>query len=420
MEAHLGRTSLRNRGGKLEAKPAGVDVWIGLDVGKEKHFATVLDDDGEQLIKRSVLNDETDLVKLFEQAKNFGTPSLVIDQPGSIAQLSLVLARNFDLPVAYIPGLVMRRAADLYPGEAKTDSIDSFVIADTARMRRKQIQWLVVGDEILAQLRVLNGFDIDQAGDTTRVVNRLRDALTSISPALERAIGSKLNHRGVCDLLAKYPTPTALKAAGKTRIAREVTKKSPRMANKVADAVTSALDAQSVTVPAETTIGRVISELACELDRLHERRSKLENEIKEVFLSHPLGEVLVSLGGIGPRTGARILAEIGDGSSFASGAKLASFAGLAPVDRQSGTSIRGSNQSHRGNHRLKNAMFIAAFASIGSGESKTFYDRKRDEGKKHSAIIVALARRRCDVILAMLRTGIKYDPNFLKNADKAA
>ncbi len=35
--------------------------------------------------------------------------------------------------------------------------------------------------------------------------------------------------------------------------------------------------------------------------------------------------------------------------------------------------------------------------------SKTFYDRERAEGKKHNAAIICLARRRCDVILAILR-----------------
>ena len=49
-----------------------------------------------------------------------GIAALAIDQPGSIAQLALVVARQRQVPVAYIPGLVMRRAADLYPGEAKT------------------------------------------------------------------------------------------------------------------------------------------------------------------------------------------------------------------------------------------------------------------------------------------------------------
>ena len=48
-------------------------------------------------------------------------------------------------------------------------------------------------------------------------------------------------------------------------------------------------------------------------------------------------------------------------------------------------------------------MFLAAFASLRSTESKAFYDRKRAEGKKHNAAVICLARRRCDVILAMLR-----------------
>ena len=53
-------------------------------------------------------------------------------------------------------------------------------------------------------------------------------------------------------------------------------------------------------------------------------------------------------------------------------------------------------------------MFLAAFASLRDPESKTFYDRKRAEGKKHNAALICLARRRCDVILAMLRDHEPY------------
>jgi transposase len=62
----------------------------------------------------------------------------------------------------------------------------------------------------------------------------------------------------------------------------------------------------------------VIAELAGELDRIFARRdAALAKEIEEAFLAHPFGEILASLRGIGPRTGARILAEIGDGTDFA-------------------------------------------------------------------------------------------------------
>jgi transposase len=240
----------------------------------------------------------------------------------------------------------MRRAADLYPGEAKTDKRDAFVIADTGRTRRKQVHWLDVGsDELLERLRVLNGFDIDLAADQTRLTNRCRDALTSVSPALERAVGARLHQAGVRDLLAKYPTLSALRSAGRARITRTVKARSSRLATKIVDAVIAALNAQTVTVPAETTIGRVIAELAVELDRVFARRDALAIEIEEAFLAHPFGELLSSMPGIGPRTGSRILAEIGDGTRFADGDKLASYAGLAPVTRQSGKSINGESKA---------------------------------------------------------------------------
>jgi hypothetical protein len=53
-------------------------------------------------------------------------------------------------------------------------------------------------------------------------------------------------------------------------------------------------------------------------------------------------------------------------------------------------------------------MFLAAFASPRSPDSRTFYHRKRAEGKRHNAAIICLARRRCNVILAMLRDSRPY------------
>jgi len=166
------------------------------------------------------------------------------------------------------------------------------------------VHWLDTGsDELLDQLGVLNGFDVDLAADSTRLTNRLRDALTSISPALERAVGSRLSHAGVRDLLAKYPIPTALRKAGRARVTAAIKKRSPRLAGKVTDAVLAALDAQTVTLPAEVTVGRVVAEVVTDLDQVQARRKALEAEIEEVFLAHPFGQILATLPGLGPRTG---------------------------------------------------------------------------------------------------------------------
>ena len=79
-------------------------MWIGLDVGKEEHFADVLDDDGEPLFARSVGNDEADLEALLDRAGGHGTPGLVIDQPGSIAQLAIAVAARRGVRWRTCPG----------------------------------------------------------------------------------------------------------------------------------------------------------------------------------------------------------------------------------------------------------------------------------------------------------------------------
>ena len=54
------------------ATPDEVTVWIGLDVGKEEHFADVLDDHGDPLFAKSIGNDEADLVGLLDRALEDG------------------------------------------------------------------------------------------------------------------------------------------------------------------------------------------------------------------------------------------------------------------------------------------------------------------------------------------------------------
>jgi hypothetical protein len=53
-------------------------------------------------------------------------------------------------------------------------------------------------------------------------------------------------------------------------------------------------------------------------------------------------------------------------------------------------------------------MWLSPFCSLHHDRSRDYYARKRSEGKQHNAAIVCLARRRCDVIHAMLRSGLTY------------
>ena len=95
-------------------------------------------------------------------------------------------------------------------------------------------------------------------------------------------------------------------------------------------------------------------------------------------------------------------------AAFPTAGHLAAYAGLAPVTRRSGSSIRGETRSQRGNHALKSALFLSAFASLADPTSRAYYDRKRAQGKKHNAALICLSRRRCDVLFAMLKNRDPY------------
>ncbi len=68
----------------------------------------------------------------------------------------------------------------------------------------------------------------DLAGQITAVSNRIRGLLTLIHPALERALGPHLDHPAVADLLTRYPTPAALRTAGRGHVRARLKKHAPR------------------------------------------------------------------------------------------------------------------------------------------------------------------------------------------------
>ncbi|ROO59787.1 transposase IS116/IS110/IS902 family protein [Micromonospora sp. Llam0] len=388
----------------------GFGVFIGLDVGKEGHHAVALNRDGKRLHDATLPNTEAGLRKLFDKLGRHGRILAVVDQPASIGALPVAVARACGHQVAYLPGLVMRRLADLHPGTAKTDARDAYVIADAARTLPHTLRRVDTGDEALAELEVMVGYDDDLAGEVTRVGNRIRGLLTQIHPPLERVLGPKLQHPAVLEAISRCGGPTGLRRAGRAKLTEIVKARAPRMGARLVEQIFTALDAQTVVVPGTTAAETVLPRLADSLRDLLRQRDQVAEQVEGMLDAHPLAPVLTSMPGIGVRTAARILLEVGDGSSFPTAGHLAAYAGLAPVTRRSGTSIRGEHPPKGGNKQLKRAFFLSAFAALADPLSRAYYDRKRAEGKKHNAALICLARRRVDVLHAMLRTQRPYQP----------
>lgn len=321
-----------------------VGVFLGLDVGKSAHHGHGLTPAGKKVFDKQLPNNEPKLRAVFDKlAAKFGTVLVIADQPASIGALPLTIARHAGCKVAYLPGLAMRQIADLYPGEAKTDAKDAAVIADAARTLPHALRSLELTDEITAELTVLTGFDQDLAAEATRTSNRIRGLLTQFHPSLERVLGPRLDHQAVTWLLERYGSPAALRKSGRRRLVELIRPKAPRTANLLIDDVFTALDEQTVVVPGTGTLDTVIPSLARSLAAVHEQRRALEAQINALLEAHPLSKVLTSMPGVGVRTAAVLLVTVGDGTGFPSAAHLASYAGLAPTTKSSGTSIHGEH-----------------------------------------------------------------------------
>lgn len=397
-------------------KTEDIQIFLGLDVGKTDHWACAVIQDGTKIWNKTLPNDETKLTAVYQKLLAQGQVLVVVDQPATIGALAVAVAQNLGIPVAYLPGLSMRRIADMYPGTAKTDEKDAFIIADAARTMPHTLRSIQVSDEDEATLGMLTGFDLDLARQITQTSNRIRGLFTQIHPPLERILGPWLEHDAVLEILATWPTPAQLKHAGKARIDAKLKKYGARRHTAWAVAIMDALDEQTAVVVGTDAAGLVIPHLARQLISLHAQRVDVAMHLEAMVEAHPLYPVLTSMPGVAVRTAAIIIAET-SGKTFPSAAALSSYAGLAPTTRQSGTSIKSERVSHSGNKRLKRALFLSAFASIRfDPTSRDYYDRKRAQGKRHNQALIALAHRRLTVLFAMIRDGSLYDVPELKIA----
>ncbi|WP_327425398.1 IS110 family transposase [Streptomyces sp. NBC_01707] len=384
------------------------ELWAGTDAGKAEHHCTVIDTDGKRKLSRRVANDETALLELIADVLALSEGEAVtwaIDLNAGGAALMIALLTDNGQKVLYIPGRTVHHASGSYRGDGKTDAKDAFVIADQARMRR-DLQTMHRGDDIAVDLRILTSRRLDLAADRTRAINRLRAQMLEYFPALERAFDYSTSKAALV-LLTGYQTPAALRRIGKSRLAVWLKNRKVRNYRLVAATAVQAAEAQHTAVSGEKLAATVVAKLAREVMTLDEEIADTDLLIEGRFHDHPHAEVVLSMPGIGPVLGAEFIAHTGgDMSVFGSSDRLAGVAGLAPVPKDSGRISGNMRRPRRYCRRLLRVFYMSAMvAARCCPVSKSFYERKRAEGKTHKQAVIALARRRLNVLWALIRDG---------------
>lgn len=388
-----------------------MQISVGIDIAKEVHWVTAIDADGVVRIDRRLMNTPTDIAALADELAGLRSAVRVgLDVVGGIAGLAEAMLAEAGFALVHVPGLAVNRARQgTVGGENKSDPRDARTIADQVRTRT-DLRAIEPASELDLEIRLLVGRRRDLVDAQTQRLSRLHDLLVGIFPGLERSLD--LTTKGPLHLLTKFVTPAELRAAGKRRLVRHLQAAGglPRVED-LAERVLAAAAEQTITVPAERMTARLIRELAGEALASRARLIEIDRELEALLLRHPDAALIRSLPGMGAVLTAELIAEAGNLSRFRSADALASAAGIAPVLRQSGKT-RFLRRPNGGNKGLKRIFYQSAFCSLGHHDSRAFYDRKRREGKRHHQAVIALARRRINVLWAMLNTRQPFLQNF--------
>lgn len=147
---------------------------------------------------------------------------------------------------------------------------------------------------------------------------------------------------------------------------------------------------------------------------LKKATQEVEKQIKDLIAScvtmQKLYDLLKSVPGIGPVTATYLLLHTRLFSRFKDSRQFASYAGIAPFEYSSGTSIRGRTKvSPLGNKLLKSLLSMAALSAIKADkELKSYYERKKAEGKHAMLVLNAVRNKVLARAFAVVKRGTPY------------
>lgn len=158
------------------------------------------------------------------------------------------------------------------------------------------------------------------------------------------------------------------------------------------------------------------------MDEITEHQERVERKIATDIKDTALYRIVSSVPGIGPVTGAAIIAEVGDFSRFHTPSALISYAGLYPKERSSGGAQRFGGMSKQGSRVLRYSIIEASMRvrdTVRSHNLYSHYDTARERRKKKpKQARVVLAHKMLTILWYLAKRGVTYDDRAVKPAQR--
>lgn len=384
--------------------------YVGVDIGKHNHEATILNSSGEEIGSVKFSNTKSGLKKLLSLVPDCSDAVFGLEATGHYWLPIYCSLKAQDLSLVVINPIQSDSLRNLYIRRTKTDKKDSFIIADVLRIGR--VPETQLASEANMELQTLCRLRFEFIDQIVALKQRLIAVLDKIFPEYD-SMFSDIFIKSSKVLLKNAPTPEEILEFDLSELSQ--------LLNTASRGHFGVSKARELKSAAENSFGITIAldAFRLELKLLMEQIEFIEAHVAQIDLKvseymENIQTDITTIPGIGNVLGASILAEIGDISRFSNPKKLVAYAGLDATVHESGqfTGTR-SRISKRGSPYLRRAIWIAAFSAKKSNPVfAEYYNKKLGEGKHKQTAIGACARKLTYLIYYILKEQKPFDPNY--------
>lgn len=382
-------------------------VYIGIDIAKYSHFASVVSSDGEVIVKPfSFQNSREGFMKLVEEIENFQDCLIGLESTGHYAENLIYFLFERNYKIALINPIQTDSLRDSNIRKTKTDKLDTKLIVECLMLKKYSL--VNFQDINIIKLRRLSRFRMELIQQQTRIKTQLTGCLDIVFPELSNFFKGNLHLKTSYALLEKYSSAKTIRSTridGLTNLLYNNSKgkytydDALRLKNLAKDSV--GLDNPAIDL-----------QIKCLITQLRLYKKQIDDiDLGIETLMEIIDSKIITIPGIGYNLGAMIISEIGDIKRFSNPSKLLAFAGLDPVVKQSGNFQADTLKiSKRGSTYLRYAIYRAAFLIIYNNETfHKFYLEKRAQGKTHRVALGHVCNKLVRVLFKILTDNIDFD-----------
>lgn len=380
--------------------------YLGIDIAKTNHVASLIDNKGNQLGKYiKFTNSKQGYEKLFSSVSEFVSDytELLVSMEATghywLSLYSQLEEDNFNVSV-FNPIQIKSFRESFTIRKKKNDNLDSLVIAHYIRTFGPNSSFLEIDD--LLSLKQLTRFRSSLVSNTSSCKIRVVTLLDKVFPEYESVFSDTFGQSSM-QILLNYNTPSDILNLNTKKLSKILSSTSRGRfgIDKALQIKEIAKNSFGIKIMKDATSFE-IKQLVNQIIFIEEQIVELEKEIQllyQKFNSH-----LLSIPGIGKTLAPIILSEIGDIKKFSTPNKLIAFAGCDPTENQSGNSSSSNEKtSKRGSTHLRYALHTASLSAIKYYEPfRTYYDKKRAQGKHHNVALAGISRKLINIIFAVL------------------